>query len=314
MEELAHFQGYKTDFLGPGLQVRLPRLNRKLRAAVAPVTGSRDNVLHYQHFSLIQNAQRRFPIFTAANIDGSLFKSLGRDDNWQLDPRIDENHQWGPSLYAAEKSDFDRGHMTKREDVQWGPTDEEARRGALSTFFYTNAVPQVAKLNQQLWRSLEDYILKTEAVNDGRKITLFTGPVLSDLDPEFVTEVDGQSIRIPTLFWKVIYFTKSDGRLYRVGFLMGQEDLLLKEKIVRPPKRSKSIFLTEEEQLFMNFKHADTYQVNIGTIRKLTKLSFTAAREPFKDDRPITLIRKEVQSKSLFGPAGPSFAIEGVRL
>ncbi|MCB9263959.1 MAG: DNA/RNA non-specific endonuclease [Lewinellaceae bacterium] len=292
----------------------MPRLSRKLRAAVAPVAGSRKNVLHYQNFSLVQNARRRFPIFTAANIDGSLFKSLSREDNWQLDPRIDENHQWGPSLYSAEKSDFDRGHMAKREDVQWGHTEEEARRGALSTFFYTNAVPQVAKLNQQLWRSLEDYILKTEAVNNGKKIALFTGPVLSDRDPVFVTEVDGQRIHIPTLFWKVIYFTKSDGRLYRVGFLMGQEELLAKQGLVEAPKKSRSIFVSEEERLFMEFKHADIYQVNISTIRKLTKLIFTAAREPYKDKRPVNLIRKEVQSRSLFGDGGPSFEIEGLTL
>lgn len=314
MEELAHFQGYKSDFLGPGFKVQLPRLHRKLRAGVAPVKGSRNNVLHYQHFSLIQSAERRFPILTAANIDGRLFKQLDRLDNWQLDPRIAENHQWGPSLYAAEKSDFDRGHMTKREDAQWGHTEEEARRGALSTFYYTNAVPQVAKLNQQLWRSLEDYILKTETVSTGKKVTLFTGPVLADRDPVFVTEVDGQRIRIPTLFWKVIYFTKSDGRLYRVGFLMGQEDLLSQKGLVQPPDRSRSIFVTDEEQLFMDFKHADVYQVNISTIRKLTRLSFTAAREPFKDRRPITLIRKEVQSRSIFGGDGPSFEIEGLTL
>lgn len=313
MEEFSHFKGYRSDFLGPALKVHLPIMNRQMRAAVAPVRGSRDNVLHYQNFSLIQNAHRRFPIFTAANIDGSLFMNLSREDSWQLDPRIDENHQWGSSLYAAAKSDFDRGHMAKREDAQWGHTEEEARRGALSTFFYTNAVPQVAKLNQQLWRSLEDYILKTEAVANGSRIILFTGPVLSDADPIFVTEVDGQRIPIPTLFWKVVYFTKSDGHLYRVGFLMGQEELLLKQKVVREPERSRSIFVSDEERLFMEFRHADIYQVNISTIRKLTKLRFTAAREPYKDDRPINLIRKEVQSRSLFGD-GPSFEIEGMRL
>ena len=312
MENLAHFEGYKSDFLGPDFKVRLPSLSRKLRATVAPVKGSRKNVLHYQNFSLVQNAERRFPIYTAANIDGSKFKKLPRHDKWQLDPRIDRNHQWGPKLYAAEKSDFDRGHMTKREDAQWGRTEEEAKRGALSTFFYTNAVPQVAKLNQQLWRGLEDYILKSETVSDGVKINLFTGPVLSDIDPVFVTKVDGQSIRIPTLFWKVIYFTKSDGRLYRVGFLMGQEELLEKQKIVRRRRRSRGTAVSEEERLFMEFKKADIYQVNISTIRKLTGLRFTAGKEPFKDDRPVALIRKEVQTRTFFGNPGPNFTIEGV--
>lgn len=313
MEAIRHFKGYQSKFLGPQYEVYIPRLSRKLRAGVAPVQGESKNVLYYQNFSLIQHAERRFPILTAANIDGSLFRRLPRHDDWQMDPRIGEEHQWGEELYRAEKSDFDRGHMTKREDAQWGRSDDEALQGALSTFFYTNAVPQVPKLNQQLWRGLEDYILKGETVSEGLKINLFTGPVLSDSDPVFITPVNGQEVKIPTLFWKVIYFTKSDGNLYRVGFLMGQEELLEKEGIVHSRKSRGGLLMTEEEELFMTFKKANIYQVNISTIRKLTRLIFPAAREPFRDDRPIALIRKEVQGRNIFG-GDNSFIIEGLRV
>lgn len=313
MSILSHYGGYQENFLGPQFKVRLPWLSSKLRHAVAPVQGNSKNVLHYQNFSLVQHAERRFPIYTAANIDGKLFKKLPRHDKWQLDPRIAEHHQWGPSLYKAEKSDFDRGHMTKREDAQWGKTKEEAKAGALSTFYYTNAIPQVAKLNQQLWRGLEDYILKNEVVDSGLKIVMFTGPVLSDSDPVFVTEVEGQQVQIPTLFWKVIFFRKSDGRLYRVAFLMGQEELLEEMDIVMSRRTSRNIFPTEEEQLFMEFKKADIYQVNINTIRKLTKLRFSAAREPFKDKRSMALIQKEVQGRDLWG-GETSLVIEGITI
>lgn len=313
MEKLKQFTGYRQDFLGPQSKVGLPRLSPDQLPDVAPVKGSRGDVLHYQNFSLVQHAKRRFPIYTAANIDGRLFRRLPRHDQWQLDPRISEDHQWGSSLYSAHKSDFDKGHMTKREDAQWGQSDEEARNGALSTFYYTNAVPQVARLNQQLWRGLEDYILKGETVSHGLKINLFTGPVLSDQDPVFVTPVDGHQIRIPTLFWKVIYFTKSDKRLYRVGFLMGQEELLEKAGIVHPGERGRGLFVTEEEQLFMEFKGSDIYQVNISTIQTLTRLKFPAAIEPFKDTRPVALIRKEVQGRGLLGEE-VSVVIEGLSL
>ena len=40
MEDFAHYKGYKSDFLGPGFKVRLPRLSRKLRGEVAPTKGS----------------------------------------------------------------------------------------------------------------------------------------------------------------------------------------------------------------------------------------------------------------------------------
>lgn len=295
------FNGYQTEFLGPESLVGLPRLSPDLQKNAAPVRGESDNVLRYQNFSLVQHAQRRFPIYTASNIDGNQFRRLPRHDDWQTDPRIDRDHQWGSNLYSAEKSDFDKGHMTKREDAQWGRTDEEATRGALSTFYYTNAVPQVAKLNQQLWRGLEDYILKGQTVSKKMKISMFTGPVLSKSDPFFVTRVDGQQVRIPTLFWKVIFFTKSDGKLYKVGFLMGQEELLEKMEIVEPRQRGKGLFATEEERLFMDFKKADIYQVNISTIEKLTGLTFEEAIEPFKDDRSLPLVRKEVQARGMFG-------------
>lgn len=312
MEEFNHYKGYNQDFLGEGKRVRIPRLSRALRSEVAPVQGSRNGLLHYQNFSLLQHATRRFPILTATNIHGALFQKIPRKDRWRVEPRISEDHQWGPQLYAADKSDFDRGHMTKREDVQWGQDPEEAQRGALSTFFYTNAVPQVAKLNQQLWRSLEDYILKKETVHNDWKISMFTGPVLSADDPVFVTEVDGSTIQLPTLFWKVIYFAKSDGRVYRVGFLMGQEELLEKQKLIHPRPASRLLVISPEERMFMQFKKADVFQVNIATIRKLTKLIFPSGREPYKDDRPVALIRKEVQGRGLDGESG--FVIQGLQL
>jgi endonuclease G len=316
MEELKHYRGFRTDFLGERTPVRFPRLRSHLRQAVAPINGERHNILHYHNFSLLQHARRRFPIFTAANIDGQLFQTLPREDRWRLDPRIAAEHQWGTELYSAEKSHFDRGHMTKREDVQWGRDAAEAERGADSTFFFTNAVPQVPSLNRQLWRRLEDYILKTETVSRDFRISMLTGPVLANDDPVFVTPVAGQEVRIPTLFWKVIYFTKSDGRLYRVGFLMGQEELLEKEKLVHPRPTSRDFDASEEELLFLQFKDANLYQVNIRTISKLAGLIFTAAAEPYQDDRPVTLIRNEVQARGGFGEADSDldFLIDGLRL
>ena len=313
MKEFDRYKGYKSDFLGASCEVPLPQLSAELEKTVAPVKDAKDNVLRYHNFSLVQHADRRFPIFTATNIDGNLFKQkIPRRKSWRLDTRIDDKHQWGKELYAAKKSDFDRGHMTKREDTQWGRYKKDAKAGSDSTFFYTNAVPQLPRLNQKAWKALENYILKSETITEGRRISVFTGPVLSKQDPVFVTEVDGQQILLPTLFWKIIYFTKSNGQLYRVGFLMGQEDLLEQEKIVHPRMTSRGISLEEDEQLFMDFKEADTCQVNISTIEKLTKLKFPAAQESYKDDRPITLIETEVQTRSL--EEAPLSIIEGLVL
>ena len=212
MADFDLYIGYMEDFLDTRQPVAFPKLKAAQQKDLVPVDNTGDNILHYVNYSLQLSASRRFPYYTATNIDGKLFRKAPRKDKWRRDERIDKQSQWGPELYRAAMSDFDKGHMTKREDVQWGDSIAFASLAADSTFYYTNAVPQHAELNQRIWRSLEDYILHTETAENDLKICVFTGPVLSKLDPFFVTEVNGESIQLPTLFWKIVYFKKkSDG-------------------------------------------------------------------------------------------------------
>lgn len=290
-----NFLGYDQQFLGK--VVEMPALNDEQQADLAPVDGNADCIVDYINYSLQLSASRRFPYFTASNIDGILFKKAPRKDNWRKDERVSKSHQWGTELYSAKFSDFDKGHMTKREDVQWGDTISIAREAAASTFFYTNAVPQHAKLNQKIWRSLEDYILHTETKERGLKVNVFTGPVLGSKDPFFVTLINGEQIRIPLLFWKIIYYVKSDQKLYCAGFLMSQSSLLYNNEIVEEDTTETTMY---EEELFMEFKEANTYQVNISTIARLTQLTFPDAIETYKSDKKIELILEEIDVEESF--------------
>lgn len=258
--------------------------------------------LDYHNYSLLHNPQRYFPYYTAANIDGNLFKKISRKelfsgggDSWKKDKRIPSECQLGTELYSAVKSDFDKGHLTKREDVQWGETEEVAREAAVSTFYFTNAMPQVDRLNRGIWRKIEDYILHQEVVEQQRKITLFTGPVFQEHDPEFVTEVKGDSIQLPYLFWKVVYYLK-EGELHRTAFLTSQLGLLKKRRIVKPTVRGGPVIA--QKDAFLNFKDAETYQVSVGLIEKLGGLTFAPAEEVYQDDRPERLVLKDVNVRS----------------
>jgi len=284
-----NFLGYDSQFLGQ--VVEMPTLNNDQQDDLAPVDNNTEGILGYTNYSLKLSASRRFPYFTACNIDGLLFKKAPRKDSWRKDERVNGSHQWGTELYKAELSDFDKGHMTKREDVQWGDTISIAREAAASTFFYTNAVPQHAKLNQKIWRSLEDYILHMETKERGLRVNVFTGPVLGSKDPFFVTQVEGEQIRIPFLFWKIVYYVKSDQKLYCAGFLMSQSSLLFNNDIV---EEDTTETLGYEEELFMEFKEASTYQVNINTIQRLTQLTFPKAIETYQSDKKIELILEEI--------------------
>ncbi len=318
MADFDLYIGYLEDFLDNSRLVNFPTLKSSQQKDLVKVDNTSDNILHYVNYSLQMSASRRFPFYTASNIDGKTFRKAPRKDRWRRDERIGKQFQWGPELYSAAMSDFDKGHMTKREDVQWGDSIAFASLAADSTFYYTNAVPQHAELNQQIWRSLEDYILHTETTENELKICVFTGPVLMKLDPFFVTEVNGENIQLPTLFWKIVYFKKkSDGKIHRVGFLMNQSTLLFENGIAEEAVLEATP--TEEERLFMEFDQAETYQVNVGTIEKLTGLSFTDADEPFRDKRKIPLILKEVDVReSLNESADPitqlGFSIGGLEI
>ncbi|WP_298896472.1 DNA/RNA non-specific endonuclease [uncultured Psychroserpens sp.] len=257
--------------------------------------------LDYLNYSVLHNPLRKFPYFTACNIHGDLFKKINRDelfsgkgDKWKKDERIPKETQLGQELYGADKSDFDKGHLTKREDVQWATNRNKAIEAAESTFYFTNAMPQVDRLNRGVWRRIEDYILHHQTVENNIKINVFTGPVFFEDDPDFVTKVKDNIIQIPYVFWKVVYY-KMNGALHRTGFITSQKHLLEKRRIVKPSVRAEA---KPESDLFMTFKDAETYQVRVEFIEKTSGLSFQKANENFLGETPEELILSGVDVRS----------------
>jgi endonuclease G len=291
MKDKLLYNGFNIHFLQDEMiheSVSFPILSEAQKRDLAPVEGNADALLHYFNYSLQLSSSRKFPFFTASNIDGQLFKKAERQGSWKKDKRV-KNYQWGQELYGTAKSDFDRGHMIKREYVQWGETDELAQKAANSTFFYTNSVPQHRKLNQIIWKKLENYILHTETRKKSLKVCVLTGPVLSVDDPTLGTTIKGENVLIPILFWKVVFYPKEDGQLYRVGFMMSQKKLLVDNGIVNELETS-----TTTDALFMQFDDAATYQVNIPLIEQLTSLTFPKAIDSYKDARNLRLVLHEI--------------------
>lgn len=306
--DTSSYRGYQPDFIASEHRVALPVVSPELSEQTARLKTDGSPLLHYRNYTVRQHACRRLPIYSAANVDGRNFLPIprtqisGGSDRWYKDKRISYQHQWGNELYRAEHSDFDKGHLTKREDVQWGE-HEQAVAGARSTFFYPNAAPQHAALNRAVWKDLEDYILREESVVRELRIGVMSGPVLAEHDPVFVTEVRGQSVQLPVLFWKIIYYRTPSDELRRIAFLMGQAHLLREHGIAHFPRVAPVDF-------FADFEQADTYQVTVATVETLTDLKFQPATEPFTDDRSIPLILEEVRGRG----GGSRRLIEGLRL
>ncbi len=260
--DLSGREGYDERFLGsaPALRVPLPSLGTNASSA-AKVKGKSDGVLRYQHFSIVMNAKRKFAFVTACNIDGRDSKNIRRGrDRWYLDPRIPASMQAGEELYRGNQ--LDRGHLVRRLDPVWGSKAEVAND---DTFFFTNATPQHARLNQGNWNDLEDYILSNTDAHD-LLVNVFTGPVFAADDPEY------RGFFLPQRFWKIVVVVHGrTGKLHATGYMLSQTDLL-----------------TDIEFVFGQFR---TYQVPIAEIEAQTRLNFGKLRnaDPLKDQEAFAI-------------------------
>jgi endonuclease G len=252
-------RGYDPQFLGSGdLVVELPGLGG-WKNDIAPVSGSSDDVLLYEHFSTVQCRSRRLPLFTAVNIDGSKQRKLDREGDWRLDGRLELGDQAGNELYR--NNALDRGHMVRRRDPGWG-TEAEARRGEEDTFHYTNSAPQHEDLNQKDWVALEDYVLGS-AETLGFKASVFTGPVFRSSDRSLAHQPGAEGIKIPEEFWKVAVMVASDtGHLHATAYVLSH-GAMIRDMLEAP---------------FLYGKH-ETYQVPLSLVEDQTGLDFGKLKE-----------------------------------
>ncbi len=240
--------GYVDTFLGKSRRrVPLPAVLRNRDEIVTfEKDGQTDSVLRYVHFSVVMRKDRRLCFFSAVNIDGSKEKKSARP-GWIYDGRIPEDLQIKKECYGNSPR-FSRGHMTRREDPVWG-TQAVADRANADSMHVTNAVPQMQSFNAPVWLSLEEYALQN-ARDEDMRISVFTGPLFTDDDPEYY------GVAIPLVFWKVIAFVHDDTKeLSATGYSVSQED-----------------HLRDEEFVFGPFK---TYQRSLPWIETQTGLSFT---------------------------------------
>lgn len=197
--------GYAPDFLG--FPIPLPRL--KQLSAPAGV------LLHYLHFSVLLNPQRRLAWFGAVNVD---FQERLKDDKeidwerWRYESRVPRAQQLKEEVFH--RSVFDHARLVKRMMPAWG---KPALAGDAfgDTGHYTNLMPLMSEANQNpIWRALPDHILKHHA--HGQRMSFFSGPLFSESDPEF------RGVQIPAMCWMAFAFTDHIGRPISAAFLTSQ--------------------------------------------------------------------------------------------
>jgi endonuclease G len=206
----------------------MPEPMKEIKKFIAKIGTTDSVVLKYYNYSTFFNSVRMMPALSAINVDGDPNKRKDdseRKDTWLRDNRISFDIQLSDEYYK--KSGFDRGHLSRREDANWGSTAAEAKRNADYTCMYTNACPQVAKLNQSgrkgLWGILEKVILEAGAEReDGStaKISVFNGPIFKESDPVY------KAIQVPLDFFKIVVWLTDDHKLRATAFKLSQTNLV----------------------------------------------------------------------------------------
>jgi len=316
-------EGYNDLFLGENFVVGIPDYKEYIND-IAINKETEKHELDYIYYSVVQSKSRRVPIISASNIYRIKFEKVDRSGSFKKDDRINGQEQLTTDDYkkfnTIKAAAIEKGHMTKREDVQWdlNGDEEDAQKAAISTFFYPNAAPQHDSLNNGPWKYLENAVIIKGRVPEPAKVSVFTGPVLDKLDPEFKVRLqDGSIFKIPILFWKVIYYLKDDGKLYRAGFLMGQINPLRKDDLINEIGLRDFDIVEKKSSLkpFLEFKEDENYQVPVSLIEELTKLKFQDAIDRHENVKPTILKLEEVQIRSFEDALinqEPTFEISGL--
>jgi endonuclease G len=248
-------KGFQKNFLGgAGLLVHMPKLTPGLLVDAVRLNGQpNDYHLHYHNYSVVMHKQRRFAIFSAANVSfADRFEISRPSDVWRVDPRIEVGAQVQNSYY--ESNNFDRGHLTRNEDLEFGSKPVVALQSAADTCHWTNCTPQHSQFNQnkEIWQGIERHILETSIFNGHFNAMVFTGPVFEEVDPIY------RKLQYPVKYWKVVAALDDNGKLFATAYIASQARVIAQNGI----------------EATVPFGPYKTFQTRVTEIERLTQLEF----------------------------------------
>lgn len=241
-EDFADREGYARNFLGTPVPLPTVKPQPRFGGALAVPRPARpaDRVeLRYHNYSVIMCGKRRLAYVSACNLDFGAAETASRGEgrnSWRNDPRVETRDQLGNRFY--DHNDYDKGHLTRRDDTAWGDTLEEAIAANDDTFFFTNASPQHFKFNQadefthaglDLWGDLENHISK-QGAQQRTRLSIFNGPIFGDHDKPL------HDALVPLKFYKIVVWKDAGKPPGAVGFVLDQADLVasLPEEAIDP--------------------------------------------------------------------------------
>ena len=228
--DMADRKGYDPHFLG--FDLPLPGIKSKpafggAQRITQPSHPEDEYELRYHGYSVLICAGRRQAYLSACQVDFNAPVTVGREGggNWRYDPRIPRAAQLGSRYY--DNNPYDRGHLSRRDDLARGPTREAAIAANRDSFFWTNCAPQHYLLNQsgatganlRLWGDLENYISEQGPAHG--RLSVFNGPVFGAADKPLYDAL------VPMAFYKIVVWGGPDcGDAGALGFVLEQAGLV----------------------------------------------------------------------------------------
>lgn len=165
-------------------------------------------ILHYQGFTVKYNPSTRQPDWVSYTLTAN---QVYRTENT---PKINHHFMPDPKVKYPQATNEDykgsgwsRGHMARHMDMKWSV------QAAHESDYYTNICPQSMKLNNGIWKGIEN-IARGYAKQFG-SVNIVCGPVFTDT----VYGAIGESrIPIPDFFFKSFLVYRS-GHYHAIAFL-----------------------------------------------------------------------------------------------
>jgi endonuclease G len=328
MSDSKKWKGYDSKFLS-GFDVSIPKMTAAQKKDVAMNSETKGEVLPFIYYSSVQSKSRRMPFFTACNVNRESWLQVGREGAFTIDKRLTKDEQLSTTIYkqlnkkhSESNKKVDKGHLTKREDVQWDPKKNagNATKAAKATFYYTNACPQHHELNNEIWKALEGSVLVRGRSRKPLKAIVFTGPIFNSSDPFLVFPKGVEhEIKCPIRFWKVIYYVNDKKELRCAAFIMSHKLLMERDGYFQSKLAMRGLELVEEEEgkPFLMFEENEKYQIKLSLLQKLTGFKFTKAKEGLTKEQYSKLSIKptrNLRGSGLIAESTMSLEIEGLVL
>lgn len=263
--------GYIDTFIDGKTNVSINSILTEHQKELLPlVDGNKSGLLKYTMLSIWYNTARKVPFVAAYNIDGTLEKKKIPRKTFRPDPRFKFSEQLNESFYdlITDFTEFEIGHMASHNEMSWGVNGTTQ---AHQTFYFSNSVPQVEKLNSGLWSKLESYVIAETDDTENNRIAVFTGPMLKNTDPYYVKDA---TFQVPLFFYKIVVFS-FEGKLYSTAFVMSQLKRAQELQLIPDTLENFDKGLFEKTPTpFSDYRHREVFQVNIDLIEHYCDMQF----------------------------------------